>query len=137
MTDQVLRSPQSMSDQNFHEIQLSGKQLFFFFMCAVVLGSVIFLLVVSVGRVFRTTPIQTTQVASEPEPVAPTAAPPPATQTPPNELSYAQALQGGAADPTKVAPPAPPPEQPPAKQNAAASAQTAAPPPASAPAAKT
>lgn len=109
MTDQVLRSPQSMSDQNFHEIQLSGKQLFFFFMCAVVVAAVIFLLGVSVGRDFRTAPIQTAQVASEPEPAPLPAAPPPATETAPNELSYAQALQGGTSDPAKVAPPAPPP----------------------------
>jgi cell division protein FtsN len=131
MTDQVLRSPQSMSDQNFHEIQLSGKQLFFFFMCAVVVAAVIFLLGVSVGRDFRTAPIQTAQVASEPEPAPPPAAPPPATETAPNELSYAQALQGGTSDPAKVAPPAPPPEppsSPPARrEGAAASAQTAAP----------
>jgi len=118
-----------MSDQNFHEIQLSGKQLFFFFMCAVVVAAVIFLLGVSVGRDFRTAPIQTAQVGAEPEPAPPLAAPPPATETAPNELSYAQALQGG--DPAKVAPPAPPPEQPsspPARRDgAAASAQTAAP----------
>ena len=140
MTDQVLRSPQSMSDQNFHEIQLSGKQLFFFFMCAVVVAAVIFLLGVSVGRDFRTAPIQTTQAAAEPEPAPPIVAPPPATETAPNELSYAQALQG-ASDPTKAAPPAPPPEQPsspPAKrEGAAAGAQAPVPPSSSTPAPKT
>jgi len=39
-----------MSDEGFHEIQLSGKQLVFLFMSAVVLAVVIFLLGVDVGR---------------------------------------------------------------------------------------
>ena len=42
-----------MNDQSFHEIQLSGKQLVFLFMSAVVLAVVIFLLGVSVGRGVR------------------------------------------------------------------------------------
>ena len=39
-----------MSDEGFHEVQLSGKQLVFLFMSAVVLAVVIFLLGVDVGR---------------------------------------------------------------------------------------
>ncbi len=94
-----------MPDQGFHEIQLSGKQLFFFFMCAVVLAAVIFLLGVSVGRDLRATPFESAQARTEPDNPAPSAVPPP-TQTAPNELSYAQALQGGAADSAKVTTPA-------------------------------
>jgi len=104
-----------MADQSFQEIQLSGKQLFFFFMCAVVLAAVIFLLGVSVGRDFRSGPIESVQAKAEPD--NPVGAVPPPTQTGPNELSYAKALQGGDAD-TKVPPPAPPPVPPPAKAEA-------------------
>lgn len=39
-----------MADQNFREIQLSGKQLFFLFMASVVVAVGVFLLGVSVGR---------------------------------------------------------------------------------------
>ena len=42
-----------MSDQGFHEVQLSGKQLVFLFMSAVVLMVVVFLLGVNVGRGVR------------------------------------------------------------------------------------
>src|SRR5262249_51077153 len=100
---QVLKFDTSMADQSFQEIQLSGKQLFFFFMCAVVLAAVIFLLGVSVGRDFRSGPIESVQAKAEPD--NPVGAVPPPTQTGPNELSYAKALQGGDAD-TKVPPPA-------------------------------
>ena len=43
-----------MSDQGFHEVQLSGKQLVFLFMSAIVLLVVTFLLGVDVGRGART-----------------------------------------------------------------------------------
>lgn len=42
-----------MSDQGFHEVQLSGKQLVFLFMSAVVVMVVVFLLGVNVGRGVR------------------------------------------------------------------------------------
>jgi len=42
-----------MSDQGFHEVQLSGKQLVFLFMSAVVLAVVVFLLGVNVGQGVR------------------------------------------------------------------------------------
>jgi hypothetical protein len=50
-----------MTDQNFHEVQLSGKQLFFLFMCAVVLAGVIFIFGVSVGRGVRNASSETAQ----------------------------------------------------------------------------
>ena len=89
-----------MSDENFHEIQLSGKQLAFLFMCAVVLAGVIFMLGVSVGRDVRGGAPQQASDASPTDTVVPTEAPP---QTAPNDLSYAQALQGRGTPP-----PAPP-----------------------------
>src|SRR6185503_11635783 len=104
-----------MSDQSFHEIQLSGKQLVFLFMCAVVLTVVVFLFGVSVGREVRSPAGQTATVAAPTDTVVPAETPPPPTQTAPNELSYAQALQGReGGDPSKVVPPAPASEEPPA-----------------------
>jgi cell division septation protein DedD len=120
----------SMSDQSFHEIQLSGKQLVFFFMCAVVLTVVVFLFGVSVGREVRGTGVGV-QAASVTAPASPApgdasttaaATPPPATQPAPNELSYAEALGGGGDDPSKVAPPQPAAEEPPAAAPAKAAA---------------
>src|ERR1051325_1046556 len=105
-----------MSDQSFHEIQLSGKQLVFLFMCAVILTVVVFLFGVSVGREVRSSTVQTasTPASGPSETTVPPEAPPP-TQTAPNELSYAQALQGrDGEDPSKVTPPAPASEEPPA-----------------------
>jgi hypothetical protein len=40
----------AMPDQEFHEVQLTFKKLFFLFMCAVILAGVIFSFGVSVGR---------------------------------------------------------------------------------------
>jgi DedD protein len=103
-----------MSDQNFHEIQLSGKQLIFLFMCAVVVTVVVFLFGVSVGRGVRGVSSEKAQAAPAPSvaevPAAETPAP---TQAAPNELSYAEALEGN--DPSKVTPPTPPAEEPPAE----------------------
>src|SRR5438105_4133255 len=119
-----------MADQSFHEIQLSGKQLIFLFMCAVILTVVVFLFGVSVGREVRSAQAQTAQAT--PTPSAPSnayvpAAAPPPTQTAPNELSYAEALQGKTAeDPAKVTPPAPPPEEPPAAARKSAERPTGA-----------
>ena len=129
-----------MSDQSFHEIQLSGKQLVFLFMCAVVLAAVIFLFGVSVGRDVRGTASQMAQTTPAAAPAndaaAPAGAPPPPTQTASNELNYAQMLQArDGSDPAKVTPPTPPAETPPGpappdKTPAAAAAKTTAPPPA-------
>ena len=130
-----------MSDQSFHEIQLSGKQLVFLFMCAVVLTVVVFLFGVSVGREVRSPSTQMASLAAPTDTVVPAEAPPP-TQTAPNELSYAQALQGREGeDPSKITPPAPASEEPPAaappqKSEKSAPVPTKKPdtPPASAPA---
>jgi cell division protein FtsN len=94
-----------MSDQNFHEIQLSGKQLIFLFMCAVVVTVVVFLFGVSVGRGVRGPATETAQAAAAPtiEQVPAPASEP--TQAPANELSYAEALEG--EPPTNEPPPAP------------------------------
>lgn len=104
-----------MADQNFHEIQLSGKQLIFLFMCAVVLTVVVFLFGVSVGRQVPATAAQEAETVSVPPPSA--AAEPagqPAGETPAaaNEASYMDALQGSTEDPTKAAPPAPVSDEP-------------------------
>jgi hypothetical protein len=82
-----------MSDQSFHEIHLGGKQLVFLFMCAVLLTVVVFLFGVSVGRDVRSPAAQTASAPTPTDTVVPAETPPP-TQTAPNELSYAQALQG-------------------------------------------
>jgi cell division protein FtsN len=124
-----------MSDQNFHEIQLSGKQLLFLFMCIVVLTVVVFLFGVSVGREVRGGAAQAAGAATPPssspttETVVPADTPPP-TQTAANELSYAQALQGqtkDAEDPSKVTPPVPAAEEPPSTPPAKAEAPAAPP----------
>jgi cell division protein FtsN len=65
-----------------------------------------------VWRLGRPTSVQTASAPTPTDTVVPTEAPPP-TQTAPNELSYAQALQGREGeDPSKVTPPAPAPEEP-------------------------
>jgi DedD protein len=116
-----------MSDQSFHEIQLSGKQLVFLFMCAVILTVVVFLFGVSVGREVRSPVTQTASTPAAPTDATMPAETPPPTQTTPNELSYAQALQGREGeDPSKATPPAPASEEPPA---AATPEKTALPPP--------
>jgi hypothetical protein len=111
-----------MSDQGFHEVQLSGKQLVFLFMSAVVVMVVVFLLGVNVGRGVRGA-VGDTEVLAQSEPVAPAAteaSSAPVTQAKPAqpELSYHDMLlaatpaadKGGAE---KTAPPpvneAPPP----------------------------
>ena len=103
-----------MSDQNFHEIQLSGKQLVFLFISAVGLAVVIFLLGVSVGRGVRGLAVAGATVdTGAPGDTVVATAPPPATQ-PPAELSYHDTLQGQGKAARGATPPAPPPEQTPA-----------------------
>lgn len=133
-----------MPDQNFHEIQLSGKQLIFLFMCAVVLTVVVFLFGVSVGRQVPPAGVQETTEVVSAAPQADTSQPatPPAAAPAPaasNEVSYADALaNAGAEDPTKAAPPpvsdepaAAPPQKsqpaPPASKTTAAAPKTSAP----------
>ena len=123
------------TDDGFHEIQLSGKQLVFLFMAGTSLAVVIFLLGLSIGRGVRAArgeePIDSA-VASGAPAAAPDAAAEPASAEPPSppaedELSYHKRLQGGGApeavktEPTpEPAPPAatpntPPPAAPPAE----------------------
>jgi DedD protein len=113
-----------MSDQGFHEVQLSGKQLVFLFMSAVVLMVVVFLLGVNVGRGVRSA-MGDAEVSAQADPAAaaPTdtdaavATPTPAKPAQP-ELSYHDMLlaatpaadKGNAAE---KAPPAPVNEAPP------------------------
>jgi len=127
-----------MSDQGFHEIQLSGKQLVFLFMSAVVLAVVIFLLGVAVGRSVRDAagdaPVSAD--AGLPETVVPddaAGADPNKAADP--ELSYHEMLLGAPAG-TPAAPPAPTPTSTPAPTPEATPtpvAESAAPPPAAAP----
>jgi len=123
-----------MSEDGFHEIQLNGKQLIFLFMAAAVVGVVVFLSGVMVGRGVRaekaasaltdvappaldasgptatTTGGAPTPGASGTPPAATTAAPPASPPPPVNdELSYYDRLEkpaGAAMDKSPV--PAPP-----------------------------
>jgi len=79
-----------MTDQSFHEIQLSGKQLVFVFMSAVVVAVGIFLLGVSVGRGVKSSlPGATTTSVEAGTPSEPTPAPPAA-----SDPTYHDILQG-------------------------------------------
>ena len=123
-----------MSDQGFHEIQLTGKQLVFLFMAAVVLAVSIFLLGVSVGRGVRSSAATAADLGAPSDTTA-SAATPPATPVKSTDLDYRQKLQstpstgaaaggavigaaaGAAAAPASgetkpVEPPQPPPELP-------------------------
>jgi cell division protein FtsN len=99
-----------MSDEEFHEIQLNGKQLVFLFMAATVVSVVIFLCGVMVGRGVRAPRADLAAAATE-APVDPTAAIPSsstsasfAAERPPvttqETLTYAERLEA----------PVPPPE---------------------------
>ena len=133
------------TDDGFHEIQLSGKQLVFLFMTGTVVTVLIFLLGVQVGRNARLDNASVvdggdTLAAGTPPPAAatpseavaaggPPAAEPPAPATEPDdELSYAKRLQSDSAPTEKLKPPA---QAPPA---AAAKAAPPAAPPSPAPA---
>jgi cell division protein FtsN len=104
------------TEDGFHEIQLSGKQIIFLVMVLTIASSVIFMLGVFVGRGVRTerveaadnAPVSTSppQAASDATPAA--AEPPsPPTETP-EELSYIKRLQGESA-PKEAVKPEPPP----------------------------
>lgn len=90
-----------MSDEGFHEIQLNGKQLIFLFMAAAVVGVVVFLSGVMVGRGVRTekgAAAPGNSMALTPETAAPVGAAGPATSG-----------AGSAAAPGGAPPAAPPP----------------------------
>jgi DedD protein len=92
-------------EDEFHEIQLSGKQLVFLFMATTVVAVVIFLCGVLVGRGVRPSNASGTAAAaslpSAPAPVESVPAPPPPAGSPPavppataEDLSYHRRLQG-------------------------------------------
>jgi DedD protein len=115
----------SVTDDGFHEIQLSGKQLVFLFMTATVVLVATFLLGVQVGRGVRgsqSIDASSAEVLSTatPPPAASTPSQPAASSGPPaaeppapaaeadDELSYAKRLQGDNAPAEKLkAPPSP------------------------------
>jgi cell division septation protein DedD len=111
----------STHDDGFHEIQLSGKQLVFWAMAVVVIGVVVFLLGVQVGRgvlAQRGLPDTNAAAASaaptEPPPPPPSAGPAAgAPVTAGEKLSYAERLSAPEPAPEKLAsPPAPKAERP-------------------------
>ena len=117
MTD-ITHDRAPVTDDGFHEIQLSGKQLVFLFMIAAVVLVATFLCGVQVGRGVRSDrsadataaealPTATPPPASTPsQPVAssgpPAAEPPAPAQEPEDELSYAKRLQGDNAPAEKL-----------------------------------
>jgi cell division septation protein DedD len=125
-----------MSDQGFHEVQLSGKQLVFLFMSAVVVMVVVFLLGVNVGRGVRSA-VGDTEVLAQAESPAPKGTDPaPASAEPAKpaqpELSYHDMLLAATPAPDKgAAEKAPPTEAPPPISEAPPPVQspTVAPPP--------
>ena len=123
----------SMTDQQFHEIQLSGKQLVFVFMSAVVVAVVIFLLGVSVGRGVRTSPASVTADAGAPSDTVVPATPPAASK--PGDLSYHDVLTGKDKGGASAASTTPPPATTPPVVAVAPPAAAATPPPAPATAA--
>jgi cell division septation protein DedD len=126
-----------MSDQGFHEVQLSGKQLVFLFMSAVVVMVVVFLLGVNVGRGVRSA-VGDTEVLAQGDPSAqkgPDAALPSADPAKPAqpELSYHDMLLGATPTPAADKDKTPPKEAPPPVSEAPPPVQTPTPTPASSP----
>lgn len=133
------------TDDGFHEIQLSGKQLVFMFMAVTIVSVVIFLCGVLVGRgvrVAREAPAvpaataETTETADVPEappleappaPAEPAGAPAGAAAPPPADGQDWSTLLSGAGDPEPLAEPASTGTKPAA--NAAPAAAPAAPAP--------
>jgi cell division septation protein DedD len=107
----------STQDEGFHEIQLSGKQIVFWFMAFVVIGVVIFLLGVQVGRGVlsqRGLPgagdtTATTADIEPPPPPAATSQPSEAPITAGEKLSYAERLSSPEPTPEKLVAPKPEP----------------------------
>lgn len=118
----------STHDEGFHEIQLSGKQLVFWAMAVVVIGVVVFLLGVQVGRgvvAQRGLPeAQSASSAPETEPPLPPAAASQGSGAPVTageKLSYAERLSSPEPAPEKLTPlSAPKPEAPAPKPEAPA-----------------
>jgi len=116
-----------MSDQSFREIQLSGKQLVFLFMSAVVVAVVIFLLGVQVGRGVRATAPESVDARLDAGAATDTTVPadlPPPTTPAPGDFGYHGALQ--AQDPAAKSVPPPPPSAEAPPQTAASGSSSAA-----------
>ena len=128
---------QDLSDEAFHEIHLSGKQLVFLFMATTVVSVVIFLLGVFVGRGVPTARQAQDSLAdpgaiasapppaSTPAPVAeagPPAAEPPAPPAETEELSYKKRLEGESATTESLKPRAAAAATPAARTSAPANA---------------
>ena len=97
-----------MADQNFREIQLSGKQLFFLFMTSVVVAVGVFLLGVSVGRGVDVNAEGPAGAVGRTAEVLPDGAVPGPTVLTPPDVSYHDNLQGTTTPPVESAPsPAP------------------------------
>lgn len=112
------------TDDGFHEIQLSGKQLVFLFMFATSLAVAIFLCGVQVGRNVRSdrvlvsdasdasgsSPAAPPPASAPTQPVAsggpPASEPPAPAAEPDDELSYAKRLQADSSAAEKLKPPA-------------------------------
>jgi cell division septation protein DedD len=112
-----------LNDEGFHEIQLSGKQLVFLFMIAIVVLVATFLCGVQVGRGVKSDrgvdAVATEALANTTAPPAastpsqpaassgpPAAEPPAPAQEPDDELSYAKRLQSDNQPAEKLKPPA-------------------------------
>lgn len=122
----------STHDEGFHEIQLSGKQLVFWAMAIVVIGVVVFLLGVQVGRgVLAQRGVPDPQAAAsalDNEPPPPPASASQATGAPVTageKLSYAERLSSSEPTPEKLTPlsapkpePTPKPSAPPSRASA-------------------
>lgn len=138
MTD-ITHDAAPVSDDGFHEIQLSGKQLVFLFMIAAVVLVATFLCGVQVGRGVKSdrsldaastdalstaTPPPTASTPSQPAASSgpPAAEPPAPAQEPDDELSYAKRLQGDNAPAEKLKPQDAKPAKAPAPPAAAAPA---------------
>lgn len=125
-----------MTDREFHEIQLSGKQLAFLFISLVALAVVTFLLGVAVGKGVRGDMSDTPMSASAD---TETVVPEEPTAQPAQELGYHDLLAGTGAGTTPPAtttePPTPPVENtpPPTPEPQQAAAPQPAPTPAAAP----
>lgn len=124
-----------VSEEGFHEIQLSGKQLVFLFMATTVVSVVIFLLGVVVGRrvpaetiVADATGTTLETIAPDQAPVPgagqPAAEPPTPVQEEPDQFSYHQRLQQAAPPVEDVQAP---PAAPPARETPAPAPPSAAP----------
>jgi cell division septation protein DedD len=109
-----------MSDEQFHEFQLDGKQLVFLFMAGTVVAVVIFLCGVMVGRGVQSArggtaefsaavagPVTDPTLDPPSDVLAPIPPPPTA-----DELAYTASLQQGTLPPETVREPVPPPAEP-------------------------